>query len=434
MSQSETTQFRKTNTYYNLEPFTVDVEIRSHRTDSSAPNKFVLSFRGSVRTVLEAPLVAYGDWDRSGAVWTNNIELGAGSYQLCGAEEIVGEYRGLGLEHPRTLSLTVGGVCKHIANGNPLVKLDFDYIIESEVLLLDLSGLTPESDILTLNSERTLGSDLLLNVLISNDPKCLTFPDPNDNDFRGSDINHNSLGVPHGNPYPYPTYSCSKFNPDAPVFALLPDGGYAIHDLRVRLRANTIDDPLMDGGGAAVLKAAQGGEKQVVYCANAAMNPFNEHGCKLSYDPNACRSFHQSLTHGLALDEINLKRLDDVVGRSFYAVSGLHFDASITIDAKRVDLPCDFNKISRWVPVDAAVCAGEKSVACVTSEDCIPSIDSTTEDEFSKWINFSNHDNDILRDVHFRGTCHHDDVAKFGMAVQVEAEDQCYLNVHPDHM
>ena len=48
----------------------------------------------------------------------------------------------------------------------------------------------------------------------------------------------------------------------------------------------------MDGGGAAVLASTKsvtdGSTNMVTFCANSRMTIFNEHGCRLSTDPNAC--------------------------------------------------------------------------------------------------------------------------------------------------
>lgn len=72
--------------------------------------------------------------------------------------------------------------------------------------------------IIEINNEQTLGGDLLLQSDIEED-MCSTLPSPYDNDYRGSD--------------PYnPDEMPSRFKPDKPIFALLPDGSYALYDPR----------------------------------------------------------------------------------------------------------------------------------------------------------------------------------------------------------
>lgn len=60
--------------------------------------------------------------------------------------------------------------------------------------------------------------------------------------YRGADPN---------NPDDIPT----RFVPDKPVFAMLPDGTHAIFDSRLILHENTLENPVMDGGGHTVLRS-----------------------------------------------------------------------------------------------------------------------------------------------------------------------------------
>lgn len=92
-----------------------------------------------------------------------------------------------------------------------------------------------------------------------------------------------------GDYHPVP-YDKTRFNEDAlqPVFAVLPSGDYALFDARPLLVENTIDAPAPDGGGAAMIQSAHGHEHLVTMCTNAPYTPFNEEGCRLSLDDNAC--------------------------------------------------------------------------------------------------------------------------------------------------
>ena len=74
-----------------------------------------------------------------------------------------------------------------------------------------------------------------------------------------------------------------------PTFAELPDGSFAIHDLRTQYVGNTDTEPLLDGGGSRVLASQPSGTDDLVtFCVNVPMNIFNEEGCVLSTEPNVC--------------------------------------------------------------------------------------------------------------------------------------------------
>ena len=83
---------------------------------------------------------------------------------------------------------------------------------------LHVLEMTTNTSIIEINTELTLGGDLLLQSGIEDDV-CSTFPSPYDNDYRGADP-YNTEAMP------------SRFNPDKPVFARLPDGSYALYDPR----------------------------------------------------------------------------------------------------------------------------------------------------------------------------------------------------------
>lgn len=158
--------------------------------------------------------------------------------------------------------------------------------------ILDLSDPNATS-IEAINADQTYGGDLLLQAEVQ-DAICDTFPSPYDNDYRGANA-ENPDAVPN------------RFDPDAPVFALLPDGSYALYDPRIILHENSLENPLLDGGGSTVLrsairakdgfKAAQregtdnynvANDQNIVLCANEHPNFLNRDSCVLSYDENAC--------------------------------------------------------------------------------------------------------------------------------------------------
>jgi hypothetical protein len=127
------------------------------------------------------------------------------------------------------------------------------------------------------------------------DEVCATFPNPYNNDYRGAD--------PY-NPHDIP----SRFVPDKPVFVKLPDDSYALFDSRMLLHENSLDIPLVDGGGNTVLRStlrahrdglnvikypwadqfAVVNDHNIALCANEESNFINRQSCVLSYEENTC--------------------------------------------------------------------------------------------------------------------------------------------------
>ena len=118
--------------------------------------------------------------------------------------------------------------------------MDPRYVNFTELFILNLSDSNATS-IEAINVGQTYGGDLLLKSDVQ-DEVCDTFPSPYDNDYRGANA---------ANPDVVP----NRFDPDENVFALLPDGSFALYDPRLILRENTLENPLMDGGGSAVLRS-----------------------------------------------------------------------------------------------------------------------------------------------------------------------------------
>ena len=119
------------------------------------------------------------------------------------------------------------------------VNLDPRFVQHTELNILDFTdnGTTP---VLAIDAER-LGNDWLSLSEVDN-PACEALPTPYDNDYRGADeVN--------------PDDTASRFEPDKPIFARLPDRSFALYDMRMIMHENTLEDPLMDGGGASVLRS-----------------------------------------------------------------------------------------------------------------------------------------------------------------------------------
>ena len=235
----------------------------------SGVTAYVLSYAGEVRTVISYKLVLDED---------NSVELdmtGATSYRICWAPDIVGGIR----NYPDAFRLVVNNECKDIKGGNPEVVMDSTYLstlsswADIQSRTIDFSTFD-STKLIELDVDRTKGSTLLLLQSVT-DSKCSTFPNPIDNSY---------LNTPP-----------SRESPDPPVYATLPGGKYAIHDYRYQMFENSIENPKPDGGGNLVVEASNGGDSQIMLCANARRSIFNEHSCKISHEPNTCLVYNEAI-------------------------------------------------------------------------------------------------------------------------------------------
>ena len=246
--------------YLEIQPVTI-----------SGVTAYVLSYAGEVRTVISYKLVLDED---------NTVELdmtGATSYTICWASDIVGGIR----DYPDAFRLVVNNQCKDIKGGNPEVIMDSTYLstlstwsgIQSRTI--DFSAFD-NTKLIEIDVTRTKGSTLLLLQSVT-DSKCSTFPNPVDNSYLDT---------------PTPP---SRESPDPPVYAILPGGKYAIHDYRYQAFENSVENPISDGGGNMVVEASNGGETQIMLCANSRRSIFNEHSCKISHEPNTCLVYNEAI-------------------------------------------------------------------------------------------------------------------------------------------
>lgn len=214
-------------------------------------------------------------------------------------------------------------------------------------------------------------------------------------------------------------------HPDPPVFAILPDSSYALFDARLILDENTIENPLMDGGGEKVLASLSRTTPDYTsyqdptsyICANARQTIFNEGNCKLSTEPNVCNAVYNNQFDTLEVTKEKLKTLIEISQRNVLVVEGLSISgASVTFS------PCEPHSISRWLRVNG------------TSAECnlASTIDQNTRSQLSAAIYSTRDENPYVSDIYFRGTCSQADIGKVGMKVFVDELDQCFENVHPD--
>jgi hypothetical protein len=339
--------------------------------------------------------------------------------------------------------------CKAIRHGNPTVNLDPNFVNMTDLHLLDLSEMN-ETSVSPINVNQTFGGDWLLKAAVQDDA-CAAFPTPYDNDYRGADPR---------NPQDIPT----RFTPDKPVFAKLPDDTYALFDSRLILHGNTVENPIIDGGGNAVLRSTlrtnrdgfktmqfPWDEEYYVYndhnialCSNEQPNFINQDNCVLSYEENVCVKEYIETGNSLVdvelvitFDDETLAKLHNVtlwstarsvlnVTRYIYALDNLRWDDSI-LDGN-VTLPCvRENPVSRWIPRPD-----------LNGSDCTNSLTDRSKTALVEALESSNDENPHIRDIYLwndavEDGCDEVDYDKYGMLIMTELEG-CWENVHPDFM
>jgi hypothetical protein len=163
-----------------------------------------------------------------------------------------------------------------ITGGNPEVIIPNGFNMTS-LSWIDISTLDNSTEIVNINPERTHDSSWLLQTNLSTcqDANGAEFPDPAG--LAYIDLRSTGRG---------------KYNLDKPIFAKLPGSKWALHDFRTEFVENTVNNPLEDGGGGALKRAARGaGEIDLITrCSNVQRNVFNDGQCQISYHPDACQT------------------------------------------------------------------------------------------------------------------------------------------------
>ena len=347
------------------------------------------------------------------------------------------------------MNFFIEGGCRSIRHGNPTVNLDPNFINMTDLHLLDLSD-HDATTVTPINTEQTFGGDWLLKTPVQ-DEVCATLPSPYDNDYRGADPT---------NPDDIP----SRFVPDKPVFAKLPDDTYALFDSRLILHDNSLENPVIDGGGNSVLRSTlrenrQGlsvvkypwaeqyyvyNDQNIALCSNEQPNFLNQDNCVLSYEENVCVKEYTPSTKSLkdvvaviTFDDTTLANLYNTSRASYnetsgfdqskyiYAVDNLRWDDSI-LDSNITMLPCSLgNPVSRWIPRPD-----------LGASNCTNSLTNRSNAAFVHALENSNDENQYIRDLYLwndldEDGCDEVDYDQYGMLIMSEKEG-CWENVHPD--
>ena len=312
--------------------------------------------------------------------------------------------------------IRVGSACINLKGGNPKVDLsELEAAGSYNLNLIDMTGaelksIDDKQYKSTFWPQFKEGDEFILDVAL--DPKvCDTLPKPFSED--GS--------------------------PVAPIFMKrLVDGAveYMIYDARLQLLENTVDNPMPDGGGQAVLDT-DGAMK----CSNAPRTFLNEDKCYLSYAENAC-SPESPAINTVSLDATFLRRIDEMSEDpessmnpvKFYAFKGMPLASDFYYDwrgRKRYYLgwsACHRNhyQVSRFKSVDPSNCEG----------DAYRSVTATTEQLYAlllspEWEDPHN-PNPTYRDVLRRrkNNCDVPDYYKWDLGF-IKQNQTCWQHVHP---
>jgi len=196
---------------------------------------------------------------------------------------------------------------------------------------------------------------------------------------------------------------------------------YWLHDPRFVIRDNTAESPQINGGGD-LYSATEDVDFYLsrTQCANVPKSFLNEEHCVLSDAPDVCRTDLNSVeTIDLTIENFRLAYEKSWRNKYIYAVEGLRTNTN------EVPAPCTHGETSRWLRVE-----GDEA-SCLSGGTAV---NSDTRTAIANLIGASESTNPHVVDVRMplMGNCHVDDVGEKDF--QVFHNDQCYLNVHPDHL
>ena len=240
-----------------------------------------------------------------------------------------------------------------------------------------------------------------------------------------------------------------------------------MYDSRLLLHGNTLENPIIDGGGNSVLRstlrAKRDGLKTMKYpwaeeyyvfndhnialCSNEQPNFLNQDSCVLSYEENVCVKEYLDTTNTLVdvqlvmtFDADTLANLHQATRASYvasnftgtdnsrylYAVDNLRWDDSV-LNGNITVLPCvPENPVSRWKPRPD-----------LNVSQCTNTLTERSNAAFVHALETSNDENPFLRDIYLwndkaEDGCDPIDYDQYGMLVFTE--EGCWENMHPDYM
>jgi hypothetical protein len=212
--------------------------------------------------------------------------------------------------------LSINGKCWALKNGSPRLNLDG----VSGITLIDLNGaIFSPIDNVQYDSSYWTSLEAADDFILSEDfnsPACASLPSP---------------------------YGRSGGAPGPTIFGFV-NGMYLAYDPRLVLETNTIENPLSDGGGTAVIET----NGQMI-CSNAPRSYINEDFCRLSTSLTAC-SASVPPTSTITLNAAALNKIAELATFAF---------AFVDIPAESTR-PCSFSRTTtttRFERMPDSVCS-----------------------------------------------------------------------------
>ena len=200
---------------------------------------------------------------------------------------------------------------------------------------------------------------------------------------------------------------CDDIGPgDYPVYVNFGDGNFMAFDPRIQPMENTVENPLIDGGGQMKDLGAK--------CSNAPRTFLNAHGCQLSSHQHSCRHENEITEDREALlSQDKIRSLYTNLESYVYAVRGL----------RPVKSPCELGTTSRWERLGtASSCSVPSSPTHATLSNRIESF-STLENDLREITMLDETECDIASTTPSNSN-----------QVKVIAQSSCWGLVHPNHL
>lgn len=193
------------------------------------------------------------------------------------------------------------------------------------------------------------------------------------------------------------------------------DGSMWVFDPHLILESNTVESPLVDGGGAVSLETAD-----KTLCSNVPRTFLNEDSCVLSTEASAC-NVGISVDATFELNDDNIKQINTLTGRYVYALEGLVVTDAYGNETKHF---CTPNFRSRWLKDADQVCANPTPLDNETRATVTDLLLQNADDS-----------NPIIRDVIFPSNG--DDLPcdlNSPLGTNITVGNDCWTHVHSDHL
>jgi len=332
---------------------------------------YVMKIGNSIRAVVEE--VSFQD--------ANLVVNISDTYEICGTPKAPANNRG-------EFSILLDESCKRMENRNPLIDFDgFEHLLP---FVLENPG---SFEVIDEHITGNGGEEYILPVG-SQDASCANIPVITEADAT-------------------------------PVFAKLPDGTWLMHDPRLVLEENTLENPIFDGGGTAVIET-----DETVLCSNAPRTFLNEDHCVLSNEFSTCGVSPPPVTN-LLLEDENIITLTNLTQRYVYAIKGLRV---VDMFGNAVPHPCTPGQVSRWEKTLGA-CSEPSVLGSTTMMTLMELLMRNSASDSNAYMTDIDMPNSMM-DMDMMGMCNTTDLdnVEIQIDVMIDMMEMCFTHVHPDHL